>query len=390
MHVAILRPMGMLALSVPLLAGCSTYPAWLPASGPGLEQVTAQEEIDPRIPVIAVSDTVARRMMAAQKRERFSEAFPGGRMDGHRVGPGDVIEVSVWEAPPAALFGAASLDSRGGVTTARVTTLPEQMISPEGRINVPFAGSIDVDGKSPQQIEAWIADRLKHKANQPQVMVRVIRNATSNVTIVGEVGQSQRMQLTAKGERLLDAVAAAGGVRHPVGKTMVQISRDGKVLAMPLESVIQDPAQNVHLKPGDVLTALFQSSSFTVLGAAGKNDEVGFEAQGITLAQALARAGGLRDHQADARGLFIFRFEEPGILPQSVGQPYAQTPEGKIPVVYQMNLRDPRSFLVAQNFPVKNQDVLYVANAPSAELQKFLGLLTSSIYSISNTINLSK
>ena len=386
----ILRTVGVLALPVSLLVGCSTYPAWLPASGPSVGQVTVQEEIASPIPVVEVNDMVARQMMAAQKREHFSEAFPGDRMDGHRVGPGDVIEVSVWEAPPAALFGAASLDSRGGIATSRVTTLPEQMISHEGQINVPFAGSITVSGKSPQQVEALIAGRLKGKANQPQVMVRVIRNSTSNVTVVGEVGQSQRMQLTAKGERLLDAVAAAGGVRHPVGKTMVQISRGGKVLAMPLESVIQDPAQNVYLRPGDVLTALFQSSSFTVLGATGKNEEVSFEAQGITLAQALARAGGLRDNQADARGLFIFRFEEPSVLQEPAGQLYDRTPDGKIPVVYQLNLKDPRSFLVAQNFPVKNKDVVYVANAPSAELQKFLGILTSSIYSISNTINLSK
>jgi polysaccharide export outer membrane protein len=67
-----------------------------------------------------------------------------------------------------------------------------------------------------------------------------------------------------------------------------------------------------------------------------------------------------------------------------------QTPEGKVPVVYRVDLKDPRAFLVAQNFPMKNKDVVYVANAPAAELQKFLNILTSSIFSVSGLVNLGK
>ncbi len=163
-------------------------------------------------------------------------------------------------------------------------------------------------GKTPQQIEVEIAGRLANKANQPQVLVRVIRNATQNVTVVGEVATSRRMPLTAMGERLLDAVAAAGGVRQPVGKITIQLSRGEKVLSMPLDSVIRDPKQNVHLQPGDVVTALFQNQSFTALGATVKNAEIEFEAKGISLAQALGRMAGLRDDQADARGFIYISF----------------------------------------------------------------------------------
>ena len=160
-------------------------------------------------------------------------------------------------------------------------------------------------------------------------------------------------------------------------------------MTMPLDSVIQDPKQNVYLQPGDVVTALHQPLSFTTLGATGKNEEINFEAQGITLAQALGRMAGVRDAQADARGVFIFRFEEPGVL-KVEGQPLPKTPEGKVPVVYRVDLKDPRAFLVAQNFPMKNKDVVFVANAPAAELQKFLNILTSSLFSVSNLVNIGK
>lgn len=380
---------GLLVIANAGLSGCSTFPAWLPSSGPSVAQVVEQEKVDSPIPVVDVNDAVARRALAAQRADSFAESLSAKAPPGYVVGAGDVVEVSIWEAPPAALFGAAVVDPRAGLTTTRQTTFPEQIVNADGVINVPFAGTVPVAGKTPQQIEADLVRRLKDKANQPQVLVRVIRNATSNVTVVGEVSASTRMPLTAKGERLLDAVAAVGGVRQPVGKITLQLSRGGKVMAMPLDSVIQDPKQNVYLQPGDVVTALFQPLSFTALGATGKNEEVNFEAQGITLAQALGRMAGVRDTQADARGVFIFRFEEPGVV-KADGKPLPQTPEGKVPVVYRLDLKDPRAFLVAQNFPMKNKDVVYVANAPGAELQKFLNILTSSIFSVAGLVNLGK
>ena len=370
-----------------MMGGCATFPDWLPSYGPSVAQVVEQEKIELPIPVVEVSDAVARRVLAAQRADSFAEVLSAKAPPGYVVGAGDVLEVSVWEAPPATLFGVAVVDPRAGLTSTRQTTFPEQIVNVDGVINVPFAGTVPVAGKTPQQVEADLVQRLKGKANQPQVLVRVIRNSTSNVTVVGEVAASTRMPLTAMGERLLDAVAAAGGVRQPVGKVTLQVSRGGKVMAMPLDSVIQDPKQNVYLQPGDVVTALFQPLSFTALGATGKNEEVNFEAQGITLAQALGRMAGVRDTQADARGVFIFRFEEPGVV-KAEGQPLPQTPEGKVPVVYRVDLKDPRAFLVAQNFPMKNKDVVYVANAPAAELQKFLNILTSSIFSVSGLVNL--
>ena len=371
------------------LTGCASFPDWLATSGPNRAQVAHQKEVASPIPVVDVTDNLARTLMAAQTRTSFAAVLPELTTRGYAVGPGDTLEVSVWEAPPALLFGAAAIDPKLGANSTRVTTLPEQMVSIDGTINVPFAGAVPVAGKSPQEIEKEIARRLSGKANQPQVLVRVTRNATANVTVVGEVGQSVRMPLTAKGERLLDALAAAGGVRQPVGKTTIQLSRGGQVVSMPLEAIIRDPAQNVVLQPGDVITATFQPLSFVALGATGKNEEIPFEAQGITLAQALGRIGGLQDARADAQGVFIFRFEDPSVFPEG-GKGLPQTPDGKVPVIYRADLKNPVTFLIAQNFPVKNKDVLYVSNAPSAELHKFLSILTSSIFSVSSLVNLGK
>jgi polysaccharide export outer membrane protein len=266
------------------------------------------------------------------------------------------------------------------------------MVSSDGTINVPFAGQIAVSGLSTQQVDKEIEERLKNKANHPQVIVRLTHNNSEHVTVVGEVNSSVRMPLTSLGEKLLDALAAAGGVKQPIGKIMIQLTRGAHVFALPLETIILDPDQNIALRAGDVITALYQPLSFTVLGATGKNDEVDYEAKGISLAQALARSGGLIDARADAKGVFIFRFESVGAL----GWPSKPitAPDGKVPVIYWVNLKDPASFFIAQTFPVRNKDLIYVSNAPAAELQKFLnivGSITSPILNLgSNATNLAR
>lgn len=390
---ASIRPaVRMAALGLALaLAGCATPPGWIARSGPSGAQV-AQAAQPPRaeqaaIRLVDVNDAVARRLVALQAPVSLAEQLPApsGTAVGS-VGPGDALEVSVWEAPPALLFGTGGLDvrspARGGATT-----FAEQVVAADGTIEVPFAGAIEVTGLTPQQVGAEVVRRLARRANKPQALVRVTRNANATVTVVGEVAQSLRMPLTARGERLLDAIAAAGGPRQPVGKVTVQITRGDRVLALPLDLVIRSPRENVALAPADVVTVLFQPLAFTALGATGHNAEIPFEAQGITLAQALARAGGVQDARSDARGVFVFRFEDAAALPaEQRGGP--ATPDGRVPVVYRVDLSDPATFLVAQSFPMRHKDVLYVANAPSAELQKFLNILTATVFTAQGLSNL--
>ena len=367
------------------LSGCNN----LPTIGPSAEEIaqaTARPGSD-GVQVLDIDANLARQLLAQRRTRLFSETF-GQQRAMADIGLGDMLEVNIWEAPPATLFGGGAIDPRAP-STVRATTLPEQMVDRDGFISVPFAGRIRAAGLTPQAVEAEIIKRLKGKANQPEVMVRVLKSTSSTVTVVGEVNSSTRLQLTASGERLLDALAAAGGVRQPVNKMTLQVTRGKQFQSLPLELIIRDPDQNVPLQPGDVVTAYFQPLSFVALGATGKNEEIAFEAQGITLAQALARSGGLIDSRSNPQGVFIFRLEQPGAV-NWPRQPPLTTPEGLVPVVYRLDLRNPNSFFVMQSFAVQNKDVLYVSNAPAAELQKFLNLVFSVTYPVLNTIQLTR
>lgn len=152
------------------LAGCGS----LPGSGPTDRQLSALNAPDAPaaaalVQVVDVDDTVARRLLAQRAQPLFSEAMTSAAEPGVRVvAPGDVLEVIIWEAPPAALFSPGSYDPRQP-SGAGVTTLPDQLVDRDGQIVVPFAGRVPAAGQTLQAIGAEIARRLKGKANNPEV-----------------------------------------------------------------------------------------------------------------------------------------------------------------------------------------------------------------------------
>jgi polysaccharide export outer membrane protein len=375
------------ALSALLLQGCA---GWLPSAGASRSQVEAapQKTIENSpIQVIPVNNSVANRVKAAQNSLSFKSAIAPKGQPANLIHSGDILQVLIWEAYPPLLFRQIAYTSGISAATGSVTIsptvyqasgIPAQTVNQEGEITIPFIGKVKVSSKNISQVETTIVKSLQGRANDPQVIVQNINNNSSLATIIGEVNQSKQMPLTPKGERVLDAIAYAGGLKQPVNKTTIQIARQGEIQSLALESIIQDPKQNITLQPGDVITAYFQPLSFTALGATGgTNNEILFEATGITLSQAMGRIGGLNDNRSDSMGVFIFRFEEPKAVVTKERPSVGVTAEGKVPVIYQFDMNKPETYFAAQNFPMKNRDVVYVSVASAVELMKFLGIITS-------------
>ncbi|WP_211922258.1 polysaccharide biosynthesis/export family protein [Desulfolutivibrio sulfodismutans] len=366
-----------------LASGCG-----LPGSGPTRATIDKYPESDKNttgISIVEVNASIARQLRDSLQKTMFSAVFSGNTLGNYSVGPGDILEVTVWESPPGTLFNNPGSELATAQTAMAPMRFPEQQVNSDGSISVPFAGYVPVRGLTLRQIEEEIYRRLQGKANDPQVLVRLAKNTTSTVTVVGEVTNSIIVPLTPKRERILDILATAGGVKQPVNKVMIQLTRAEKVHSIPLKAIISDNKENLVLEPGDILTALYQPNSFIALGATGKNAEVEFEATGLTLAQALARSGGVQDGRADAQGVFIFRLEPMDSLKWPT-PPTIVTPENTVPVIYSVNLRDPATFFAAQSFPIKDKDVLYVSNAPATEIMKFLSIITSVTSPSLNTL----
>lgn len=375
------------ALLALALAGCSGTSGSGPSAGAIGRAARAPAAAAQGIGIVALDEATARRAAAYAASQEFDDVFQPVAPSGTVIGIGDVLDIAIWEAPPAVLFGAAAPGGGLGGPLAQTAGIPPQVVGEDGSVTVPFVGNLVVRGRTPQDVGRTIVARLAGRAHRPQAIVRLAQNDSRAVTVMGEVGATRRVPLTPRGERVLDAIAAAGGSRQPIVKTTIQLTRDGRTAAMPLDTILRDPAQNVTLKPGDVVTAVFQPYSFVALGAVAQNAEVPFEGGGISLAQALGRIGGLRDDRADVRGVFIFRLEQPAALDPAVAHGTRRTADGLIPVVYRLDLSQGASFFTARDFAIRDRDVVYVSNAPIADLQKFLNIVSSAAFSVTGINN---
>jgi polysaccharide export outer membrane protein len=325
--------------------------------------------------LVDVNDKVVNTLLA-RPTPSFRAIFGShGPPPPHRIGIGDTVEVAIWEAAAGGLFGPSLT---GEVATgAHSAIIPPQVVGQDGAITVPFAGRVPVAGRLPVQVQREIDRRLATKAIEPQAIVTVTKTVANTVTVDGEVVKGARIPLTVHGDRLLDVIAEAGGASAPIYQTFVRLSRNGVTATLPMEVLVSKPAENIYARPGDVLTLVRLPETFTALGATGANAQIPFSAEQMTLIEGIARAGGLLDARSDPAGVFLFRFEPPAIV-KALHQPIVPVgPGGTSPVVYRLDLRQAKSYFLADRFPLEDKDIVYVANAQLDELQKFFNLLNT-------------
>lgn len=372
------------ALTNVLLASCLAGCAALPNTGPSASKIisdakpsTAQQGATSPYRVIDVSENV----VAAFERHRsggFSRSFgikasaPSGTL-----GVGDTVSVSIYEASSGGLFGTGDIGT--GVGTKNVQ-LPVQQIGRNGKINVPFAGQVRAAGSTPDQVSRSIVSALSPKAIEPQVVVSLVQNASSLVTVSGEVGQGGRFPLTLKGDRVLDAIAQAGGPKAESYDIYVRLTRGRSSAVIRMADLLAQPEENVYLRAGDQIFLYRNPKSFTVLGASGRNANVEFEGERVALIEAIGKAGGLDGSRSNAAGIFVFRYEDPCVYADIQRNQSCNTPVGaRIPVVYRLDLKVPNNLLLAQRFYIRDKDVLYISDSPSTEVYKFLQLIGTGV-----------
>ncbi len=366
---------------IPMM-GCS-------GSGPiGRDLVAEANASDANFALVQIDEGMI-DVVAAWHRPSLSAVFGDYRKPVvQKIGVGDSVQINIWEAGSGGIFAASSLDKTSA--GSRLSAIPEQSVGADGTVNVPYAGRIKVAGKTPREIEEQIVTKLDGRSAQPQAMVTLTKNLSNSVTVTGDVTTGARVPISPSGDRLLDAITAAGGIKASVNETFVTLSRDGQTLNVPMQALLSNSKENVYLRPGDIVTVMKAPQSFTAIGATGRQAHVGFDAGGITLEEALGKAGGLLDEKADPRGVFVLRYEPTALVSQFPGVKPTLLTRSVVPVVYQVDMRLASSLFHARRFAMRDKDILYVSNAPVPEAEKMLrliGTLTSpavSAYRITN------
>lgn len=296
------------------------------------------------------------------------------------VGVGDIVSITIFEATSGGLFippeGSAT---RGG----NFVPIPAQQVEATGFITVPFAGAVRASGRTPQHIAKEISQRLSQRAVEPQVVVSVADRRSGSVSVLGDVNLPTRMTIDPGGLRILEAIARAGGPRSAPYETIVTLKRGEQTTRALLSAVVKRPDQNPYLVPGDTVFISKEPRYYIALGSTPTPGSIGgtnnrrfaFDSDTMTLAEAAAKAGGLEPNRADPGAVFLYRMEDRHVL-ERLGVEISGFQGSEVPTIYSSNFGRGDSLFIANDFTIRNGDIIYVAEAPSIGLQRFTGMLS--------------
>lgn len=347
--------------SLILLGGCAS----LPSSGPtGSEVINSAR--DPKtgsgIKVVPLNDLSSIPAATPDAGPLLAGLEPPPT---DMVGPGDVLDIAVYEAG-VTLFGGGSRLASDTATfdpSVKVERLPPMRVDDTGRIQLPYTGRLNVSGHTIAEIEAMIRNSLRGLSQNPQVVVTIREAITNSVIIGGEVARPGRLVLQTNRESLSDVIALAGGYRGDAKEMNVRVLRRNQNYDFRLSDLLGGPNRDLRIYPGDRVTVVRSPRSFAVMGGSGRVEQLAFSGPTISLAEAVAMAGGANPNLGDPQAIFVFRF-------------IGNADSGEEPIVYHLNMMQAGGFFVAQRFAMQDKDVLYIGNARANQPSKLIQIVS--------------
>jgi polysaccharide export outer membrane protein len=284
------------------------------------------------------------------------------------VGPGDVLNIVIYEAgvtlfggssKAAAMGGARAGGPEAGANAERI----QVRVDDAGFISLPFSGRLRAEGQTARQLALLIRLSLRGLSQDPQVLVSIEQSLTNSILLGGEIARPGRLVLDTNRETLNESIALAGGIKGEAKDIIARVERAGQRYEVRLGDLLNAPDLDVQVAPGDRVTLISRPQSFSVLGAPNKSEEIRFPKTRLSLAQAVALSGGANPNVGDAAAFFVFRY-------------VVQKDGSEVPVVYHLNMMKPGDYFLSQRFAMRDGDVLYVGNARSNQPSKLIQLLS--------------
>jgi polysaccharide export outer membrane protein len=356
------RPVALL-LVASLVAGCG-----LPRMGPNKRQLYAgsvQRQGDAF--VVTVNDRVT-RATAVQPALGFTDDFlNAGLLGSDTISPGDTLGLTIWENVDDGLLTGA---------TANQTILEEVQVDGSGFIFVPYAGRIKAAGNTPEGVRRVITERLDQQTPDPQVEVRRVAGNGSTVSVSGAVTGQGVYPIEAPTRRLSAMITAAGGIAIEPEVAQITVIRGDKRAKVWFQDLFKYPQFDIPLRGGDRILVESDTRSYTALGATGTQARVTFMTQTLSALEGIAQVGGLSVASSDPTGVFVLRNEPADIANQVLGR---NDLVGAQRLVYVLDLTKPNGMFMARDFAIRDDDTIYVTEAPFAQWSKVISALTGTL-----------
>lgn len=340
----------------------------LPRSGPDKTEVmTGSIKSRGNAFVVPVTDRI-NRIAGTPAALGFSDSFrDAGQLGSDTIRPGDTLGLTIWENVDDGLLVAEGQNA---------TALEEVQVDGSGFIFVPYAGRIRAAGNTPEAVRRIVTEKLDEQTPDPQVEVRRLAGNGATVSVTGAVGGQGVYPIERPTRTLGTMLAQAGGVAVPPEIARVTLTRGARSVQVWFDDLYADPGHDIALRAGDSIFVEQDRRSFTALGATGGQSRVPFESQAISAMEALAQVGGLNPTLADPTGVFVLRYEPERIARQVLDR---DDLKGRQRMIYVLDLTAPNGLFVARDFEIRDDDTVYVTEAPFTQFNKTISALTGTL-----------
>ena len=271
------------------------------------------------------------------------------------IGPGDVLQVTVWDHPELTIPAGSFRDPESS----------GQQVGEDGYLYYPYVGLVKVAGMNVAALRDVLTDRLSKYIQNPQLDVRVVGYRSKRVYVVGEVSVPGVLNLNDLPLTIADAISLSGGLTPEAHKSGVNVSRNGEVYEIDLKALYDyaDSSQNLLLKHGDIVNVLDRSQQKVfVMGEVFRPAPVEIINGRLTLAGALGEVGGVNQDRADPSGIYVIR-----------------NAEESDPQIFHLDAGFASGMLLAERFDLRAQDVVFVDTAGISQWNRVISQLLPSI-----------
>jgi polysaccharide export outer membrane protein len=268
-----------------------------------------------------------------------------------KLGPGDRLQVRVWESGAPSVFTAGP-------------DLGELTVDESGRLYLPYVGAIQAAGLTIPQVRANVIRRLSTVVLRPQVDIREVERRSMLVTVQGDAAKTGVYPITRGRTRLSALLAEVAPSQKMPEMLRVTVRRGEEIGQVRLSDVYRDPRLDIALRPGDSIILNEVVENVTVLGAAGIQGQFRIPQRDFSLMDAIGQARGLSDDSADPRAVFLLR---------------PPPTKEATPLVYQLDMRRPDTIALASRFTVHDGDAVLISNAPFTQTRKLLQAFSATL-----------
>ncbi|MDY6813643.1 MAG: polysaccharide export protein [Pseudomonadota bacterium] len=362
------------------LAGCTVVPGitveqegegtWLPGSSwaDEWEDETDADGLNPRVVPVTAELVLAQRRL----QEQTLRELPGSAtvIDdySYRIGPRDVLNVLVWDHPELSnpMGNFQDIEAMG------------RLVREDGTIFFPYAGVLQVAGKTTEQVRRELTEALRPFIQSPQVDVRVVAFRNQRVYITGEVAQPGVLPVNDVPMTVLDAINRAGGLTEFSDRRRAVLTREGERREIDLLALFNDGRGNMLLRDGDVLFIPQNvHNKVFVMGEVNEQMSVLMNTGELTLAEAISEAEGLDLGTANTKAVYVIR--APGPLESALAQQ-----EGS-PVIYHLDMARAPALLLAEGFRLEPRDVVYVSSTGVVRWNRVIAQILPTVSTLFQT-----